>query len=157
MKRPSGTRITDTLVALRYRARYAPRTLRTLLRDRWQYARRGWSDTDAWNLDLHLARRLAEQLTFLADNGHSYPGTETYPTYESWDRDLRDTAAKFRASINNPELDASLDEWFTHHTAGNTQAAEQAWARMQELEHRAATQLDEAFAWVAANHRHLWD
>lgn len=64
-----------------------PRNVRLFFRQfKWAYQRvtRGFCDFDTWDLDTYFSMFLADSIKHLADNTHSYPGTEEFPTYESW-------------------------------------------------------------------------
>lgn len=52
-----------------------------LRRIQWfiQRGRRGWADSDTWNLDSYLFGILAEALPHLAQNGHGHPCLEGDP------------------------------------------------------------------------------
>ena len=67
---------------------------------------RGYSDRDAWNLDLYIFKILSGGLIRLADTTHGYPcpyPRDAHPPAEStpctcayrWDSDLREYAALF--------------------------------------------------------------
>ena len=69
---------------------------------KWAYQRitRGFCDADVWDLDTHLSEYLAQTIEHLAKTSHSYPGTEEFPTYESWKTYLMEIANKFKYSLS---------------------------------------------------------
>ncbi len=44
-----------------------------------QRGRRGWSDQDAWNADMHLARVISGTMGYLIDKGYSIPMNYAHP------------------------------------------------------------------------------
>jgi hypothetical protein len=54
------------------------RELRMQVKNRVQLARRGWNDTDYWNLDTTFTGRLGAQLVHGANNSHGVCGREPY-------------------------------------------------------------------------------
>lgn len=83
---------------------------------KWAYQRitRGFCDYDVWDLDTHLSELLAQTIEHLAKTSHSYPGTEEFPTYESWETYLMEIANKFKYSLSelpNEYEDAWLKTW----------------------------------------------
>lgn len=79
------------------------RNMRTFFRQfKWAYQRitRGYCDFDYWDLDSYLSRLMADSIEALANNGHGYPGTKEFPTYESWQKYLLDITAKLRFSLS---------------------------------------------------------
>lgn len=64
-----------------------PRNFRVFFRQfKWAYQRvtRGYCDYDIWDMDTYLSQLLADGIRHLADTTHGYPGTDEFPTYESW-------------------------------------------------------------------------
>lgn len=57
-----------------------------------QRIRKGWCESDVWNLDLYLESIIIDTLRQLADVSHGYPGNDEFPTFESWQNWLRETA-----------------------------------------------------------------
>ena len=57
---------------------------------KWAYQRitKGYCDADWWDLDSHLTRLMADSIQDLADKGMGYPGTDEFPTPESWQKYL---------------------------------------------------------------------
>ena len=70
---------------------------------KWAYQRvtRGFSDYDYWDLDTYLTQMLADSIEQLAIHTHGYPGTEEFPTYESWRDYLFDIVNKLRFSLKD--------------------------------------------------------
>lgn len=69
---------------------------------KWAYQRitRGFCDSDYWDLDHFLAELMAQSIKKLADETHGYPGTDEFPTYESWKDYLYEIVEKLRFSLN---------------------------------------------------------
>lgn len=55
----------------------------------------GFCDGDWWDMDSYLLELLPAMLNRMADKTISYPGTEEFPTMESWQAWLRETANYF--------------------------------------------------------------
>lgn len=70
---------------------------------KWAYQRitRGFCDYDVWDLDSHLSELLIQTIKQLAKTSHGYPGTEEFPTYESWENYLVDIVHKLEYSLND--------------------------------------------------------
>lgn len=111
----------------------------------YQRAARGWSDSDAWNLDVHLSKTLGDQLNYLADIAHGWPASEEYPTMESWTNALRENAALLLAYV-----DDKVGEW-TGEDDGLT--FKERLAREDDL----AAGAKRAYLWIGANFQALWD
>jgi hypothetical protein len=79
-----------TIRGLAQRIRFIPPHIRRFI----QRGRRGWSEMDAWSLDLYLARVMSESIGYLAENGHTYPGTDQWETPEKWQAHLRDLSQR---------------------------------------------------------------
>lgn len=69
---------------------------------KWAYQRitRGFCDADVWDLDTHLSEYLAQTIEYLAKTSHSYPGTDEFPTYESWETYLMEISNKLKYSLS---------------------------------------------------------
>ena len=68
----------------------------------WQRATRGYCDSDVWDLDTFYLDLFYATLIRFADTTNGYPGTDEFPTPESWDKYLRDMAIDFyRAQESN--------------------------------------------------------
>lgn len=68
---------------------------------KWAYQRatRGFADKDVWNLDTYLTELIADSVEQLADIQHGWPGTDEFPTPESWDEYLRKAVSLLRYSL----------------------------------------------------------
>ena len=63
---------------------------------------KGWSPSDVWNLDNYVNHILGNGLQYLADNHMAYPGDDTFPNSEAWEKWLRAQAKAFQdANIDN--------------------------------------------------------
>jgi len=70
-----------------------------------QRARRGWSDSDCWNIDGYITRVLAGMLAHLAEHNQAYPGCPPFETPEKWSAHLRDLSARLRAWTDEEGFD----------------------------------------------------
>lgn len=75
--------------------REAIRVIKSRIRRYLQRGKRGYADSDIWNLDFFILSWLPEALDQLADTTISFPGTPW--TYESWKAFLKHHAAVMRA------------------------------------------------------------
>lgn len=57
-----------------------------------QRIQEGICDYDTWNLDGWMLQVIPTGLRKLARNTHTYPGNEQFPTFESWQKWLLETA-----------------------------------------------------------------
>lgn len=106
-----------------------------------QRMQRGWGDTDTWNMDVYLARVIGGQLAYLAENTHTYPGNDEFPTPESWSAALTE---------NSKMLLVYADEQWN---GPETETFEEENTRVAKLHEDAR----KAMGWVAEHFSHLWD
>ena len=80
---------------------------------KWAYQRvtRGFCDYDYWDLDTYLSELLAQSIKMLADKTHGYPGTEEFPTYESWQQYLYKIVDLLRYSLNDDMPNEFEEAW----------------------------------------------
>ena len=83
---------------------------------KWAYQRitRGYCDSDVWDLDTHLNMYLAQTIESLAKNSISYPGTEEFPTPESWTNYLMEIVNRLKYAVSdvpNEYEEAWLKTW----------------------------------------------
>lgn len=116
-----------------------------------QRGRRGYSDQDAWNLEVYLSMVLSKALVRLADTSHGHPCLAkpdelrggvppcvlSAPHCEMdcagrWDREIRSNAERFRVLCDDP------------------------WGSQQGLEAVESTR-KEALAWLGLRWWNLWD
>lgn len=90
--------------------RFTPRGMYYTVLSIVQRARRGWADTDVYDLDHYLADVIAGTLRRLADTDHGWPQSDEYPTYESFVNDLRKMADAFE--LWNKLDDIETDEYW---------------------------------------------
>jgi hypothetical protein len=123
-----------------------------------QRAGRGWANKDTWNLADTIARRLAEQLDYLAANAHGWPGNDEYPTFESWQVALREAATNLRHVDPSPQAEQTLDAWYSLICEfGNTEETKAAFILHNEASERDSLALAAGWDWVSRNHTNLWD
>lgn len=75
----------------------AGKVKRTIIK-RWirQRSIRGFSDVDVWNLDGFLLKLIPDAIKRLAEISHGWPQSEKFPTFESWEKFLKDLSSDFR-------------------------------------------------------------
>ena len=80
---------------------------------KWAYQRatRGYCDYDCWDLDSHLTHLMAQSIKDLADNTHGYPGTDEFPTYESWKRYLYKIVYLLNYSLQEDMYNPYTEVW----------------------------------------------
>lgn len=66
------------------------------LKSRRQRAKRGWADSDVWNMDAYLSLVIADMLKHLAETTTGVPH-EFDPESNDWETWLKDTAELFRS------------------------------------------------------------
>lgn len=49
---------------------------------------RGWDDSETWSLDYQFYKWLLPRLKRFRELTFAYPGTDEYPTLESWQKEL---------------------------------------------------------------------
>lgn len=83
---------------------------------KWAYQRvtRGYCDFDWWDADTHLTQLFINILKEFINNGHGYPGTDEFPTFESWTNYLQEIVNLFEYSLGelpNEYEEAWLKKW----------------------------------------------
>ena len=133
--------------------------------------RRGWDPSDAYNLGCHLPRHVGEQLAWLSQNAHGWPGNQEFPTYDDWVNTLRHHAHLLTTNGygDGPSHDALLDAWATARDAAedstgtetshaDLRSAERlAWQQMQDAEAAAEAAVAASMSWVVSHLPQLWD
>lgn len=124
-----------------------------------QRARRGWTDQEMYSLGSHLAATTAAQLTHLARNGHGWPHSEEFPTYQHWADALHAAAAGLSRLDGSPEAEAASDAWYELTSSRTASSAEidAAASRMHALEAADIEAAKAAMHWVADHLPELWD
>lgn len=137
---------------------------------KWAYqrVRYGWCESDTWDIDSWFLKVFPNMLNHYADETHSYPGTEEYPTYESWRDKLYEVAAAIKG-YNETEWD-SKNEYYNEYyeelrnwqvndiiTRGPTPAYYKYRARDEELAAEAYEKFKDAMIWVIEHFHSLWD
>lgn len=86
----------------------------------YQRITRGVADCDYWDLDHYFLQIFVQGLDLLIKYQHGYPGTEEFPTSESWDiylKEMRDCF--YRADENNNYYPTPKEElWWQGVEAG---------------------------------------
>lgn len=65
------------------------REIKYYVKRSWQRAKRGWADSDTWNMDMYLLEILPQMLHHLAEHAHGHPCDMTP---EVWGAYLHNTA-----------------------------------------------------------------
>lgn len=107
-----------------------------------QRGRRGWADSDSWDLHSYIARTLGPALIHMSENLHGYPGRPPYDNPEDWELDVRDAGEKLVAwsTWDRSEADYDLD-----------------WGEARKMHDKVEKDAKEALRWVADNFGDLWD
>lgn len=69
-----------------------------------QRGKRGYSYRDAMSLHHYVAKIIASIARNMADKGISYPGTQEVPTFEAWQKVLREMADSFDAACADRDM-----------------------------------------------------
>jgi hypothetical protein len=122
---------------------------------------RGWRDSDVWNLGDTNIERLGEQLLYLADIAHGWPGTEEFPTFEDWEEALRFHGTVMATLTEDRSIDRehALHAWSElHRGAGReSEATKAAWDEMHRVEDDEHQLIEDSLIWFAKHYRQLWD
>lgn len=113
---------------------------RKLAKWKSQRLRQGFADIDAWNFDIHLLEVISLGLRTLAENTHTYPGNEEFPTYKDWTEWLRGMAQK--------------SEDIMHLICDSTATTR---AELEADAEKCNQLLNELFEGLRRNFLHLWD
>lgn len=127
---------------------------------RRQRARRGWSDSDVWELNTYLCTTLSSQLAQLARRAHGWPGENSaWPTFEDWTADLRWQSARLARYVESSELDTATNTVFALLTERDADPDALAAAREERdrVEQELLQDAQLALHWVADNIAYLWD
>ena len=74
-------------------------------------AKHGVAREDCWSFHDYAGIVLANGLRILAEDSHGWPGTEEYPTFESWQDKLNEMADKLiQASTTDRQIDIMYNE-----------------------------------------------
>ena len=125
-----------------------------------QRSRRGWSTGEVHDLGHSLAARLADQLDFLAENAHGWPGEHTeWPTFEDWTAALHEKATSLRRFAGTAATEESLTYWYTlaSDATADKEETRLAFERHNALEEADIAAAKEAMHWVAEHLDILWD
>lgn len=134
----------------------------------------GVARVDTWAFYDYAAVVLANGLRILAQDSNGWPGTEEYPTAESWTAKLNEIADKLiQAATTDEQIDLVFNEiewgqedfrptgledfsdWFKKETS--TPAFKEYSRRSDEIRDLAEKNLKEALDWMVANWWSLWD
>lgn len=67
---------------------------------------RGWDDRETWSLDSNFLKWLSPRLKRFTEVNVCYPGTKRYPTYKSWNNEL-----KYRCWQLDKIIEYEWNEW----------------------------------------------
>ena len=78
----------------------SPKTYWHPVRDFWQRGKRGYADTDVWNLCDYIVEWLPDAMRLLREKGHAWPGEwcTGAATQEEWRERLKEIEDGFRAA-----------------------------------------------------------
>lgn len=76
----------------------------------WQRATKGYCNMDKWNFDTWFLEIVPDMLDELAESGCGYPGTEEFPTAESWKTFLHNLASDLR--LCTEEAAEKMNEYY---------------------------------------------
>lgn len=104
-----------------------------LRRAKWYFVRgkRGWAPNDTWELSGYLETVIKESLRYMADNANGWPGTERFPTYESWQEFLREVSQSIE-DYQKEDDDCEYDDIMAK-AAKETAAYEAMQGKLHEL------------------------
>lgn len=140
-------------------------------------ARHGVARSDTWSFHDYAGIVLANGLRILAEDSHGWPGTEEYPTFESWTEKLNEIADKLeQASTTDKQIDKMFNEiewgeedfkpagledmevfsdWLEKETS--TPAFKEYSRRTDVIRNLSEKNLKEALEWLTVNWWALWD
>lgn len=134
---------------------------------KWAYQRitKGYCDADYWDLDTHLSRLMAQSIKELADNTHGYPGTEEFPTYDSWRAYLYKIVYLLNYSLQedmyNPYEKDWLETFKEHFNKKRTPEEEDIIKKYIDYEiendKKKRDAQDKALSMIQHVYNHLWD
>ena len=120
---------------------------------KWAYQRatRGYADCDVWNFDHWFCKTISAMLYQLSDTCCGYPGTEEFPTLESFQVWLKHIAHDIR--FNTEEEQEKLNPY----NPLSDEEFEDYYARCEMLAQEAQYYFEEAMSQFAKNFHSLWD
>lgn len=62
---------------------------------------RGWDDSETWSLDYEFYKWLLPRLKRFEELTIAYPGTEKYPTLESWKKEIKNRCRQLELLIKD--------------------------------------------------------
>lgn len=134
---------------------HGPKTQRRKLKAFWHRGRRGWADSDTWNLCDYLARVIADSIEHLSRHTHGYPvvdgDVEGSFSAEDWEQVLAKITEGFRA-VSAMEEQGDI-EYVNYSPVGGYGPGSPWRARQDELQ----AKLDEALDLLKRWFRHLGD
>lgn len=118
---------------------------------------RGWDDSETWELDTCFYVWIKPRLKRLRELTHCYPGTERYPTFESWvnELDYRCWQLDNIIKYTYKSYDFPYHDYITDAQIKNTNP------KFTELDHYKSDLALEAskkdfMIWFSDNINHLW-
>ena len=153
------------------------------IRDVIHRARYGWTYSDVWNFNSWFLEIIPDMLDYLSEHGYGYPGDEEFPTYESWQKWLKDQAAAIRSCSEEgqesrneykAEYDAALEQCrmvtkpdpdhpnlrtitFENEPANMDEITKKYYARASEIAVESEATLIKAMTELATKMPTLWD
>lgn len=146
-------------------------------------ARYGWTYSDVWNFNSWFLEIIPDMLDYLSEHGCGYPGDEEFPTYESWQKWLKEQAVAIRScseegqearNEHKAEYDAALEQCrmvtkpdpdhpnlhtitFENEPANMDEITKKYYARASEIAVESETTLIKAMTELATKMPTLWD
>lgn len=138
----------------------------------------GWCPWDVWDWDNWFMGVVPDQLRYLADNGHAYPGREPFETSEKWHEwlhhiaDLIETGSEQWQDEHNEYYKDFMDELMnrdvilteidengnTHHKLHpKTELDKNYYNRYKELGEQGDKNIKEALAQISEHFYQMWD
>lgn len=75
----------------------------------WQRITRGFDDSETWNLDFSFYHWLYPRLKRFIELNCAYPGNKQFPTFKSWDKELKKRLSQLEKILNEDNFD--FNEW----------------------------------------------
>lgn len=121
-----------------------------------QRVRRGWADRDLWNAGSTMALRWADMLDELARISSGWP-SDHYPTFESWQEQLRTVAADLRGDTVAERAATARWAAASQDPSVPETVTDALLSEISRLEADNRARRTTALHWIADHHDYLWD
>ena len=114
----------------------------------WQRHTRGFDDSETWDLDYTFVQWLLPRLKRFSEVVCCYPGTKEYPTFESWETELKHRVEQLELIVEYffTEYDFPDISWTTLDNPNKGAVSMDAFDKCYE----------DFMKWFVEWHRHLW-